>query len=126
MSAENRNENTGIYDKGGREPSAPVQKVEYSSQKIRNGPMPSTRNSHPSEVQLGETTQTILADLEPAKPARVVFDSFSEIRLLKDNPLSYRRSLGLRRSNSTPSQCSNSLQENPSRRKIPRDSPEKN
>ena len=41
---------------------------------------------HPSEVELGETTKKILADVEEIRPARVVFDSLSELRLLAGNP----------------------------------------
>ena len=48
---------------------------------------------HPSEVELGETTKTILADVERSKPTRVVFDSLSELRLLAGNPLRYRRQI---------------------------------
>lgn len=48
---------------------------------------------HPSEVELGETTKTILADVEKINPKRVVFDSLSEIRLLAANPLRYRRQI---------------------------------
>ena len=48
---------------------------------------------HPSEVELSETTATILADVERIKPARVVFDSLSELRLLAGNPLRYRRQI---------------------------------
>ena len=48
---------------------------------------------HPSEVELGETTKTILADVERIKPTRVVFDSLSELRLLAGNPLRYRRQI---------------------------------
>ena len=40
---------------------------------------------HPSEVELGETTKTILAEVERIKPTRVVFDSLSELRLLAGN-----------------------------------------
>ena len=46
---------------------------------------------HPSEVELGETTRAIMAVAERVKPARVVFDSLSEMRLLAQNPLRYRR-----------------------------------
>ena len=42
---------------------------------------------HPSEVELSETTKTILADVERIKPTRVVFDSLSELRLLAGNSL---------------------------------------
>jgi circadian clock protein KaiC len=48
---------------------------------------------HPSEVELIETTKTILADVERLQPARVVFDSLSELRLLAGNPLRYRRQI---------------------------------
>jgi circadian clock protein KaiC len=48
---------------------------------------------HPSEVELSETTKIILADVEQTKPARVVFDSLSELRLLAGNPLRYRRQI---------------------------------
>lgn len=46
---------------------------------------------HPSEVELGETTRGVMAAVERLKPARVVFDSLSEMRLLAQNPLRYRR-----------------------------------
>lgn len=46
---------------------------------------------HPSEVELGTTTQTILSAVEEIKPSRVVFDSLSELQLLASNPLRYRR-----------------------------------
>jgi circadian clock protein KaiC len=48
---------------------------------------------HPSEVELSETTRTILEDVERAKPVRAVFDSLSELRLLAGNPLRYRRQI---------------------------------
>jgi circadian clock protein KaiC len=48
---------------------------------------------HPSEVELGETTRSILADVQRIKPARVVFDSLSELRLLAGSPLRYRRQI---------------------------------
>src|SRR6516162_719517 len=46
---------------------------------------------HPSELELVDTTRRILADVEEIKPARVVFDSLSELRLLAGNALRYRR-----------------------------------
>jgi circadian clock protein KaiC len=48
---------------------------------------------HPSEVELASTTQLILADVERLKPARVVFDSLSELRLLAGTALRYRRQI---------------------------------
>ncbi|MBG9390316.1 ATPase domain-containing protein [Caenimonas aquaedulcis] len=46
---------------------------------------------HPSEVELGETTRGIMAAVEQIRPRRVVFDSLSEMRLLAQNSLRYRR-----------------------------------
>lgn len=48
---------------------------------------------HPSETELGETTQAVLAAIEKAKPQHVVFDGLSEMRLLSGSPLVYRRQL---------------------------------
>lgn len=48
---------------------------------------------HPSEVELGETVQTLLAEVERAKPARLVIDSLSEMRLLARDPVRYRRQI---------------------------------
>lgn len=46
---------------------------------------------HPSEVELGDTTQNIVAVVDAVKPKRLVIDSLSELRLLSSNPLRYRR-----------------------------------
>ena len=48
---------------------------------------------HPAEVELSETTRTILSDVERLKPTRLIFDSLSELRLLAGDPLRYRRQL---------------------------------
>jgi circadian clock protein KaiC len=47
----------------------------------------------PSEVELGVTTKTVLAEVERVKPRRIVIDSLSEMRLLAQNPLRYRRQI---------------------------------
>jgi circadian clock protein KaiC len=47
----------------------------------------------PSEVELGVTTKAILAEVERARPKRVVIDSLSEMRLLAQSPLRYRRQI---------------------------------
>ena len=47
----------------------------------------------PSEVELGETTRRVLEEVTQRKPARVVFDGLSEMRLLAVDPLRYRRQL---------------------------------
>lgn len=46
-----------------------------------------------SEVELHETTARILAAVEKVNPARVIFDSLSELRLLAQNSLRYRRQI---------------------------------
>ena len=48
---------------------------------------------HPSEVELSETTQKIIADIDKFKPSRIVFDSLSELRMLAGNALRYRRQI---------------------------------
>lgn len=48
---------------------------------------------HSSEVELGETARNVMARVDDYKPARIVFDSLSELRLLAQNPLRYRRQI---------------------------------
>ncbi|HEV7281149.1 MAG TPA: ATPase domain-containing protein [Pirellulaceae bacterium] len=48
---------------------------------------------HPSEVELGATTKGVLEFVEKHKPRRIAFDSLSELRLLAQNPLRYRRQI---------------------------------
>jgi circadian clock protein KaiC len=47
----------------------------------------------PSEVELGETLDRVMECVDRLKPARVVFDSLSEMRLLAQNSLRYRRQI---------------------------------
>ena len=42
-------------------------------------------------MEMGVTTRAILAEVERVKPQRLVIDSLSEMRLLAQNPLRYRR-----------------------------------
>jgi circadian clock protein KaiC len=46
-----------------------------------------------SDLELGETTRRIFEAFERVKPARVVLDSLSEIRLLAQSSLRYRRQI---------------------------------
>jgi circadian clock protein KaiC len=48
---------------------------------------------HPSEVELGETVRGVMKQVHALKPKRVVLDSLSELRLLAQNPLRYRRQI---------------------------------
>jgi circadian clock protein KaiC len=46
---------------------------------------------HPAEVELSETTRLIFDRVEQVNPTRVVLDSLSELRLLAQSSLRYRR-----------------------------------
>jgi len=48
---------------------------------------------HPSEIELGETIRAMTEVVERLEPKRVVFDSLSEMRLLAQDPLRYRRQI---------------------------------
>jgi circadian clock protein KaiC len=48
---------------------------------------------HPWEIELGETVKLITDQVERTNPSRVVFDSLSELRLLAQDPLRYRRQI---------------------------------
>ncbi|MGA8746936.1 MAG: ATPase domain-containing protein, partial [Solirubrobacterales bacterium] len=48
---------------------------------------------HPWEVELGETIKLITDQADRTAPTRVVFDSVSEMRLLAEEPLRFRRQI---------------------------------
>ncbi len=48
---------------------------------------------HPSEIELNRTTEALLSRIELSNPVRVVFDSLSEMRMLAETPLRYRRQI---------------------------------
>jgi len=48
---------------------------------------------HPSEIELGQTVARILEEVERVNPQRVVIDSLSEIRLLSQSSLRYRKQI---------------------------------
>ncbi len=48
---------------------------------------------HPSEIELNKTTDLLLRKIEEANPVRLVLDSLSELRLLSDSALRYRRQM---------------------------------
>ncbi len=59
------------------------------------GLSPSAEQSilYPAEVELGETTRSIMNAVERLSPTRLIFDSLSEMRLLAQDPLRYRRQI---------------------------------
>jgi circadian clock protein KaiC len=48
---------------------------------------------HASDVELVDTTAAVLEQVEKLKPRRVVIDSLSELRMLAQDPLRYRRQI---------------------------------
>jgi len=48
---------------------------------------------HPAEMELSETSRLIFDRVESLNPSRVVIDSLSELRLLAQSPLRYRRQI---------------------------------
>jgi KaiC/GvpD/RAD55 family RecA-like ATPase len=48
---------------------------------------------HPSELELNSVAQLVIDEARKIQPARVVFDSLSEFRLMGDTQLRYRRQL---------------------------------
>jgi len=46
---------------------------------------------NPSETELGETTEALIAAVSEHRPQRLVIDSLSEVRLIAQNALRYRR-----------------------------------
>ncbi|HLE00575.1 MAG TPA: ATPase domain-containing protein [Bdellovibrionota bacterium] len=66
---------------------------ELSSLEERLQPESQNTVFHPSEVEMNQTTALLLAEVERVKPTRVVFDSVSEMRMLAETPLKYRRQM---------------------------------
>ena len=46
---------------------------------------------HPAEVELTDRVQSIMAEVDRRKPSRLVIDALSEVRMLANDPLRYRR-----------------------------------
>src|SRR5262249_46735040 len=47
----------------------------------------------PSEVELGARMRMLLEEIDRVRPSRIVLDSCSELRLLSQGPLRYRRQI---------------------------------
>ncbi len=67
--------------------------LELSSVEKLLRPEAQTTVFHSSEVELKDVAQLVLRQAGNARPARLVFDSLSEFRLMADSPLRYRRQL---------------------------------
>lgn len=67
----------------------------------------------PAEVEFGERMDALLAEIERVKPQRLVIDSCSELRLLAQTPLRFRRHLLALKENLARRNCTIILIENP-------------
>jgi circadian clock protein KaiC len=67
--------------------------VELAGSADTTDPAVHTTMLHPSEQELARTTRTIEERVRQSQPHRVVFDSLSELRLLAQNALRYRRQI---------------------------------
>jgi len=69
----------------------------------------------PAEVELGERMKALLEQVDRVKPSRIVIDSCSELRLLAQSPLRFRRQLLALKEDLVRRRCTILLLENPSR-----------
>jgi len=67
----------------------------------------------PAEVELGERVVALLQEVDRVSPTRVVLDSCSELRLLAQNPLRFRRQLLALKEELVRRNCTILLLENP-------------
>jgi len=67
--------------------------LELSSIETLLRPEGQTTVFRPSEVELTKVSELLMEHTRNANPARVVFDSLSEFRLMAETPLRYRRQL---------------------------------
>ncbi len=67
----------------------------YELEKLEDQFKPETQYTvfHPGEVELSYTTNQIRRRIDQVKPSRVVIDSLSELRLLAEDPLRFRREI---------------------------------
>jgi circadian clock protein KaiC len=67
--------------------------LELSAISAQVGSTNQTTLFHPSEIELTKTINVLLDKIKAADAQRIVFDSISELRLLADNSLRYRRQM---------------------------------
>jgi len=70
-----------------------IEIIELISENGEAPDQPQVTMYHPSEVELSETTRKVLDAVNRFNPSRIVFDSLSEMRLLAQNSLRYRRQI---------------------------------
>ena len=67
--------------------------LELSSIEQLLRPEEQTTVFRPSEMELNKVSKLLIDEVSKRRPARIVFDSLSEFRLLAETPLRYRREL---------------------------------
>ena len=67
--------------------------IELSAVEQALGGRSATTLFHSAEVELTQLTKLLMEEIERTRPARVVLDSLSEMRLLAQSPLRYRREI---------------------------------
>ncbi|MEW6055343.1 MAG: ATPase domain-containing protein [Bdellovibrionota bacterium] len=67
--------------------------LELSSIEEKLKPEAQNTMFYPSEVELSQVTQILLTEVDRVKPERIVFDSVSEMLLLAESPLRYRKQI---------------------------------
>jgi circadian clock protein KaiC len=67
----------------------------------------------PAEIELGERMHALLEEVDRIEPQRIVLDSCSELRLLAQNPLRFRRQLLALKADLVRRHCTILLLENP-------------
>jgi circadian clock protein KaiC len=65
--------------------------IELSAVEAAIGTRAPTTLFHPSEVELTQLLKLVMDEVERIRPSRVVLDSLSEMRMLSQSPLRYRR-----------------------------------
>jgi len=70
-----------------------IELLELSAIESLLRPEEQTTVFHPSEIELNKITNLLIENVTRIGPARVVFDSLSEFRLVAETPLRYRRQL---------------------------------
>lgn len=67
--------------------------VDLATLERQLSPQNQTSLFHPSEVELNQITDDLLKKIEEISPSRIVFDSISEMRLLAESALRYRKQI---------------------------------
>jgi circadian clock protein KaiC len=67
--------------------------IEFSAAERLIGANRTSTLFHPGEMELAQLTRLLLDEVDRIRPSRVVLDSLSEMRLLAQSPLRYRREI---------------------------------